>query len=511
MRLRKMVDEGNKFRNYYFRQMVDLDMSEVGPWTAMGRMSTSFSGTYDGNNHRIENLTLANSTGGGLFGYVSYAEIKDLTVHFAGFEKRVSTPGGAIATHAYPHVQFIHVIAEGEFSNVGSPSAGIAIWAYRAKMIGCTNRVNISGTVSSGIGGLAAECGEYRSNYDYEGLTCQDCANEGRIENTSYLGTAGGLVGRVVNKHNLSLIRCQNVGEIQAPNPGSFIGEYVPSAATIVTASDCVAQVALPPIARILEGPRMLTGLNFATVSSDLAYFCDVPSTAGAYKVMLQNDNPILLAGVKPADRLELADFEKYSGTVTCVDEGLSVKGVDGIWTVSKRMSVDWGNLVEGPEPGFFELQPAANQVEVTVDGFDGEQLKIPGTIEFVRGIDPARLVVANAQHDVTGAVLFDGDAENGYVLSLDGDAVVKGVKVRPTIGEGVTEAFTVVGGAKIEIKSVPGLWYGLFRGETPYEIEKLCDVKMAEAGTLTLRDALPWVPSVFYKVKVYLSNPDHD
>lgn len=505
--LREMSNGGNTFKSKVFRQTVDLDLSECGPWTPIGQ-GTMFNGTYDGGGHCLDNVTLKNKLRGCIFLYVSNATIKDLTVRFRGFENPARGGcGGAIVGNATRDVKFIHVIAEGELTGVDNSSAGLAILANRGFMTGCTNRVNITGAAEF-MGGLVAMSERDVSTERFVGMTYTDCANEGRIVNRSTIRGTGGIVGTVSDNHLATFVRCVNRGEIDAKLRGSLIGRYAVSANTVISAIDCFGPAEMPPIGVIDEGVRTITGLNFATVSSGVASFCSTPTGAGSFKVMLENADPIELSGVASGDRLILGDYEKYSGIVTCADPELSVKGVDGVWTVTAAMSVDVGTIEEGPEAGVFELHPVENQISAHIEGFSGTCLKIPGSLEFIRGVERSKLAVANAGYDVTAAVAFDGDAENGYALALDGSAVVNGVKVTPTIGEGVSDAFKVSDEPRIAIRSVPGLWYGLYRGKTPEEIDELCEVKQAESEMISLVDNLPRTNGSFYRVKVSLANP---
>ena len=58
----------------------DIDLSSIDNWTAIGKSSSMFSGTFDGNGHVIKNLTINNPTSDyqGLFGYASSGEIKNI-------------------------------------------------------------------------------------------------------------------------------------------------------------------------------------------------------------------------------------------------------------------------------------------------------------------------------------------------------------------------------------------------------------------------------------------------
>lgn len=83
------------------RLMNDIDMSSVNSWWPIGKSSSIYFGTFDGNGHVIRNLHFDNIIsndihGGGLFGNLLNATIKDLTIEDA----RTSCRGGGLLAYA---------------------------------------------------------------------------------------------------------------------------------------------------------------------------------------------------------------------------------------------------------------------------------------------------------------------------------------------------------------------------------------------------------------------------
>ena len=65
-----LINIKNDLKAYYILD-ADLDLSEIEDWTAIGSSSNRFIGSFDGNNHKICNLSINTSRDyNGLFGYV---------------------------------------------------------------------------------------------------------------------------------------------------------------------------------------------------------------------------------------------------------------------------------------------------------------------------------------------------------------------------------------------------------------------------------------------------------
>lgn len=96
------------YHGYYFKQTTDLDLSRIENWDPIGYSGGCyFAGHYDGDGHTISN---AKSTGknddegfatAGIFGWVAFGSVKNLTVKNADFfaegNKKMSYAGGVLA------------------------------------------------------------------------------------------------------------------------------------------------------------------------------------------------------------------------------------------------------------------------------------------------------------------------------------------------------------------------------------------------------------------------------
>ena len=115
---------------------------------------------------------------------------------------------------------------------------------------------------------------------------------------------------------------------------------------------------------------------------------------------------------------------------------------------------------------------------------------------------------VYSGQYDITDAVTIRGDG----TVELKAGGVVGGVKVTPVIGElppssdSVDDATSQLflggpDGAALTLETIPGLCYGLLRGETPDRIDEVVDWGWAESGTMTLKDFTPSKDGAFYRI----------
>ena len=106
------TDTGNgipgNYHDYYFKQTTDLDLSDIVNWDPIGYSgSCYFAGHYDGDGHTISNVksTGKNDADGfataGIFGWVAFGSVKNLTVKKADFfaegNNKMSYAGGVLA------------------------------------------------------------------------------------------------------------------------------------------------------------------------------------------------------------------------------------------------------------------------------------------------------------------------------------------------------------------------------------------------------------------------------
>ena len=100
---------GNYY-GYYFKQTTDLDLSDIANWDPIGYSGGQdlyFAGHYDGDDHTISNATCAGKNDdkgfatAGIFGWVAFGSVKNLTVKNANFlatgDNNMSYAGGVLA------------------------------------------------------------------------------------------------------------------------------------------------------------------------------------------------------------------------------------------------------------------------------------------------------------------------------------------------------------------------------------------------------------------------------
>ena len=187
-------------RKASYRLTKDIDMSEITDMIPIGANSgNAFTGTFDGNWHKIYNLNLVPAEGAsghywGLFGRVADATITDLTV-------------------------------EGTVTSGGAYVGGIVgLVATNAKIENCTNlcTVTYTGTATAyGVGGVVGHAGgKDKVNTVTAGskqtgtLVITNCRNEGDVLGSKCVG---GILGRSdITSGSVTVTGCVNTGDITA-------------------------------------------------------------------------------------------------------------------------------------------------------------------------------------------------------------------------------------------------------------------------------------------------------
>ena len=216
MQFAASVNNGNNYsgKTITLNRNIDLNNKE---WTPIGQKSgNKFSGVFDGNNFKVEGMTISNTTEiqnsdtfdgyAAFFGAINGGTVKNLSVYgsvnsknAAGVVARVDGNSSVINCHNY--------------AKVTAPSdgkAGGVICLTNAAAISVQNCTN-SGTVSGGNFGTAGIVG-----YANPGVKISDCSNFGNIgdENCKY---SGGIVGYATGDNVTgSITKCSNSGEIVA-------------------------------------------------------------------------------------------------------------------------------------------------------------------------------------------------------------------------------------------------------------------------------------------------------
>lgn len=192
----------------------DLDLNNR-QWTSIGNATNkSFSGTFDGKNHKIENYQLSESQYQGLFGYLNNATICDLNIKAdvtvkgysgllagtaAGGNYKNITTQGSITLTATSQADYVGGL-------IGRLSSGSSSSKNSTLISGCVNEADIN-VKSAYVGGIVGE------SYCASAII-EDCINKGDIISTKY--NVGGIMGRSSYSSSSETVvrRCINEGTV---------------------------------------------------------------------------------------------------------------------------------------------------------------------------------------------------------------------------------------------------------------------------------------------------------
>ena len=170
----------------------DITVPENEYWdTPIGTSSTKFSGTFDGQGHKIIGLksnkpagytpgSIVNSTNMGLFGWAENAQFKNINledVNFSADDTYSLAYVGALCARAEGDCTFSKCIASGSMnfsdaSKVGG-LVGIAIAGRNSSFTNCANQIDITVDEGYDCGGIVGSCDT--------GTTLTNCYNVGEL------------------------------------------------------------------------------------------------------------------------------------------------------------------------------------------------------------------------------------------------------------------------------------------------------------------------------------------
>lgn len=198
----------------HFVLTTDLTLSSA--WAGIGTYAKTgptdyFSGVFDGQGHKISNVSFSNgsvNTYRGFFNQIDGGTVKNLTVETKGFVSGVTGEYGcaAIAGAAY-NATLENCVAEGTISgthNVG----GVVVRIRDAKLVNCTNKATVTGSYTK----VAGVCVIDESST--AGLI-EGCVNEGAVTATGGTGAGcDGVAGIIAyaNDQALTVRNCANEG-----------------------------------------------------------------------------------------------------------------------------------------------------------------------------------------------------------------------------------------------------------------------------------------------------------
>ena len=205
-------------RNKFFVLTKDLDLSQIESWTPIGNYE-KFSGKFDGNDHSIDNMTIVTNYSDdalppkvGLFGYVRYGAISNLTLNNINIIQQTGNIQnvGGVAGMAYgTSITNCKVTGNITISPYPAYYAGYGgITGYligeefhpQAKIVDCINYANINCGQGKYVGGIVGRA-ETRGDRDYSPVEILNCKNYGSIIGGEY---SGEIVGGI-QQHNDSV------------------------------------------------------------------------------------------------------------------------------------------------------------------------------------------------------------------------------------------------------------------------------------------------------------------
>lgn len=216
---KKVNEEGIEFEGQYLRLTADIDLGGT-PWVAIGNRAGGsiavFKGTFDGDGHTVSGLNIDDvNTDTGLFGRVSGATIKNLTV--TGDKVAGAKYAGAIAGYAINGSTILNCHSAVKVVQ-GTTAGGIV---GRVQAAGADGNFNVIKGCTSGseIVLLASKDGFGGGIVGAAGATeISWCINTGNVKSevgSTNLLTAGGIIGVQGASSMTSHVRnCYSTGDV---------------------------------------------------------------------------------------------------------------------------------------------------------------------------------------------------------------------------------------------------------------------------------------------------------
>ncbi len=201
-----------EYHNSHFQQIADIDLSEYSDddgWEPIGRATSAFSGTYDGQGYSIKNLFVSRLQNNiGLFGRTNNAVLKNITIT-NGSVRGLTRTGGLVGQNTSTEIINCHF--EGVVLG-GEHTGGLA----GTVVFGSISASSGYGTVSGGsfrTGGLVGNA---------ENATIEDSHFSGSVSSSSL--QVGGLLGYGTSGTVITRCYAENVDVEGTGNAGGIAG-----------------------------------------------------------------------------------------------------------------------------------------------------------------------------------------------------------------------------------------------------------------------------------------------
>ena len=213
-KLADYVNNGGATAGRTFVLGADLDLSSVENWTPIGVATSSarrFKGTFDGNGHKIENVTInsPNSNYVGFFGYIQSGIVKNLSLE--NIKVNGTDMVGGLAGYVNSSGSIINCsVSDAEIIALGNYSGGLIGRIYSSSVSNSYANGNITGH-DNYAGGFIG-CTQNNSSIVNSYSNCNVCGTS----------TTGGFVGWGKNS---SYTNCYSSGNVSASAAvGGFVG-----------------------------------------------------------------------------------------------------------------------------------------------------------------------------------------------------------------------------------------------------------------------------------------------
>lgn len=295
-------------RSKSYKQTANIDMASAGAFAGIGiynatpTAGTPFTGTYDGGNYKISNVTMTGRNYGGIFNQVNGGTIKNLTVENISTAATSGEFGYAIVGNAGNGATLENLTAAGAFLSAEKPGthnmAGIVVRACGGGVSGtlitnCTNNAIIYGNYTK-LGGI---CALTQNKVSGGAVTFDGCVNNGtlvsaRTAEENALSQITGIAGIVGYTADATVLKdCVNNGTITVALADQTVGELVGSGGveTYGSLTDAGGNKA-DATKKMVHTRGVVTGFQYATVANNVATTIAPPYT-------LTKDTTYLLEG----------------------------------------------------------------------------------------------------------------------------------------------------------------------------------------------------------------------
>ena len=206
-----------------FILMADVDMSICTgtQYNIIGNETTQFTGTFDGNGHKIRNLTYTTTAGTnffvGLFGYTSNATIKNLGLENVNIYTGRTYAGGLVGYQSYGTITSCYstgsVASSSSFSS--SWAGGLVGYQSYGTITSCYSTGTVVASSSSSASWAGGLVGQQNSG------TVTYCYSTGAVvASSSFSSYAGGLVGQ--QYYSSTITSCYSTGAVVASSSSSL-------------------------------------------------------------------------------------------------------------------------------------------------------------------------------------------------------------------------------------------------------------------------------------------------